>query len=116
LAAVYVIWSSTYLAMRICVVELPPMMMAGIRFALAGTTLLLLALRAGAKLPPRRDWLRMIPVGALLFVGGNGFIAIAEQSVSSGGAAVVAATMPLWVGVLGRFFGPVRPPVSGSRS
>jgi drug/metabolite transporter (DMT)-like permease len=100
-----VIWSSTYLAMRICVVELPPMMMAGIRFALAGTTLLLLALRAGAKLPPRRDWLRMWPIGALLFVGGNGFIAIAEQSVSSGGAAVVAATMPLWVGVLGRFFG-----------
>ncbi|MEP6862519.1 MAG: drug/metabolite exporter YedA [Deltaproteobacteria bacterium] len=105
LAAVYVIWSSTYLAMRICVAELPPMMMAGIRFALAGTTLLLLALRAGAKLPPRRDWLRMLPIGALLFVGGNGFIAIAEQSVSSGGAAVVAATMPLWVGVLGRFFG-----------
>lgn len=105
LAAVYVIWSSTYLAMRIVVVELPPMMMACIRFALAGTTLLLLALRAGASFPPRRDWLRMLPVGTLLFVGGNGFIAIAEQSVSSGGAAVVAATMPLWIGVLGRFFG-----------
>jgi drug/metabolite transporter (DMT)-like permease len=105
LAAVYVIWSSTYLAMRICVVELPPMMMAGVRFALAGAVLLAIALRSGAKLPPRRDWLRMLPVGALLFVGGNGFIAIAEQSVSSGGAAVVAATMPLWIGVLGRFFG-----------
>jgi drug/metabolite transporter (DMT)-like permease len=102
---VYVIWGSTYLAMRICVVELPPMMMAAVRFTLAGTTLLVLALRSGAKLPPRRDWLRMLPIGALLFVGGNGFIAIAEQSVSSGGAAVVAATMPLWIGVLGRLFG-----------
>ncbi|HET9989659.1 MAG TPA: drug/metabolite exporter YedA [Kofleriaceae bacterium] len=105
LAAVYVIWGSTYLAMRICVVELPPLMMAGVRFALAGGTLLALALRSGAKLPPRRDWLRMLPIGALLFLGGNGFIAIAEQSVSSGGAAVVAAMMPLWVGVLGRLFG-----------
>ncbi|MEO6776001.1 MAG: drug/metabolite exporter YedA [Kofleriaceae bacterium] len=105
LAAVYVIWSSTYLAMRICVVELPPMMMASVRFALAGGTLLAIALRSGAKLPPPRDWLRMLPIGALLFVGGNGFIAIAEQSVASGGAAVVAATMPLWIGVLGRLFG-----------
>lgn len=105
MAAVYVIWGSTYLAMRICVVELPPLMMAGVRFALAGGTLLALALRAGAKLPPRRDWLRMWPIGALLFLGGNGFIAIAEQSVASGGAAVVAAMMPLWIGVLGRFFG-----------
>jgi len=105
LAAVYVIWGSTYLAMRICVVELPPMMMAAVRFAAAGGTLLVIALRSGAKLPPRRDWLRMLPIGALLFVGGNGFIAIAEQSVSSGGAAVVAAMMPLWIGVLGRLFG-----------
>lgn len=105
MAAVYAIWGSTYLAMRICVVELPPLLMAGVRFALAGGTLLAFALRAGAKLPPRRDWLRMLPIGALLFLGGNGFIAIAEQSVSSGGAAVVAAMMPLWIGVLGRLFG-----------
>ena len=48
-----------------------------------------------------REWLRVAPIGALLFLGGNGFVAIAEQSVSSGGAAVVCATMPLWVGVLG---------------
>ena len=77
LAAVYLIWSSTYLAMRVAVLELPPL----------------------------RDWLRIVPIGALLFVGGNGFVAVAEQSVGSGGAAVVCATMPLWVGVFGRFFG-----------
>ncbi|MEO8551160.1 MAG: EamA family transporter [Kofleriaceae bacterium] len=105
LVAVYVIWGSTYLAMRICVLELPPMLMASARFAAAGGTLLAVAVYVGAKVPPLRDWLRMLPIGALLFVGGNGFIAIAEQSVASGGAAVIAAMMPLWIGVLGRFFG-----------
>ena len=63
--------------------------------------MLVIARQRGATWPPLRDWLRMAPVGALLFLGGNGFVAIAEQSVSSGGAAVVCATMPLWVGVLG---------------
>jgi drug/metabolite transporter (DMT)-like permease len=110
LFAVYVIWGSTYLAMGICVTELPPMMMAALRFAAAGIVLIAVALRSGAKLPPLRDWLRAAPVGALLFVGGNGFIAIAEQTVSTGGAAVVAATMPLWIGVLGRFFGTTATP------
>jgi drug/metabolite transporter (DMT)-like permease len=110
LFAVYVIWGSTYLAMGICVTELPPMMMAALRFAAAGIVLIAVALRSGAKLPPIRDWLRAAPVGALLFVGGNGFIAIAEQTVSTGGAAVVAATMPLWIGVLGRFFGTTATP------
>ena len=110
LFAVYVIWGSTYLAMSICVVELPPMLMAAARFTAAGGTLLAVALRSGAKLPPKRDWLRMLPIGALLFVGGNGFIAVAEQDVPSSGAAVVAAMMPLWIGVLGRFFGAVATP------
>jgi drug/metabolite transporter (DMT)-like permease len=70
--------------------------------------LLVLAHRRGAEIPPLRDWLRIAPSGAFLFLGGNGFVALAEQSVSSGGVAVVCATMPLWVGVLGAAFG-VRP-------
>src|SRR5512146_1571425 len=86
LAAVYVIWSSTYLAMRIAVVELPPLLMAAMRFFAAGGFMLVLAVRRGATIPPPRDWLRVAPVGALLFVGGNGFVAVAEQSVGSGGA------------------------------
>ncbi|MFT3694582.1 MAG: drug/metabolite exporter YedA [Kofleriaceae bacterium] len=111
LVAVYVIWGSTYLAMRVCIVDgLPPLEMAGFRFLAAGVTLLAFGLYSGAKLPPVRDWVRATPIGALFFLGGNGFIAIAEQSVSSGGAAVVAATMPLWVGVLGRMFGNVVTP------
>ncbi len=101
LAAVYVIWSSTYLAMRIAVHDLPPLLMASLRFLAAGSVMLVIALRRGATWPTAREWLRIAPVGALLFLGGNGFTAIAELTVSSGGAAVVCATMPLWVGVLG---------------
>ena len=100
LAAVYLIWSSTYLAMRIAITELPPMLMASLRFSPAGLVLMAIAKRRGAAWPSAAQWLRMAPVGALLFLCGNGFVAIAEQSVSSGGAAVVCAMMPLWTGVL----------------
>jgi drug/metabolite transporter (DMT)-like permease len=101
LLAVYVIWSSTYLAIHVAVTELPPMLMASLRYEAAGLVMLLIALRRGAAWPPLRDWLRVLPTGALLFLGGNGFVALAQQSVTSGGAAVVCAMMPLWVGVLG---------------
>lgn len=105
LVAVYLIWSSTYLAIRIAVHDLPPLLTASLRFLAAGGVLLAVGRRRGAAWPTRREWLRVLPVGGLLFVGGNGFVAIAETSVSSGGAAVVCATMPLWVGVLGAFTG-----------
>lgn len=101
LLAVYLIWSSTYLALHVAVTELPPLLMASLRYVAAGLVLLLIALRRGAAWPSARAWLRVLPIGALLFVGGNGFVAIAQQSVTSGGAAVVCAMMPLWVGVLG---------------
>ena len=101
LAAVYVVWSSTYLAMRLAVHDLPPLLMASIRFLVAGTVMFEVARRRGVPWPGRREWLRAALPGTLLFLGGNGLVAIAETSVSSGGAAVVCATMPLWVGVLG---------------
>ncbi len=101
LAAVYVFWSSTYLAIRIAVKELPPLLSMGGRFAVAGVVMLLIARRRGAAWPTARDWLRVLPIGAFLFLGGNGLTSIAQQSVPSGGAAVVAATMPLWIGILG---------------
>jgi drug/metabolite transporter (DMT)-like permease len=105
LAAVYLIWSSTYLAMRVAVETMPPLLMGSMRFLAAGGVMLAVAVRRGAKWPSAREWLRVTPVGVLLFVGGNGFVAIAETSISSGGAAVVCATMPLWIGVLGALFG-----------
>ena len=99
LAAVYLIWSSTYLAMRIAVAELPPLFMAGSRYTAAGLVMLAIARRRGAAWPSAAAWLRVVPAGALLFLGCNGFVTLAEQTVSSGGAAVVCATMPLWAGV-----------------
>jgi len=100
LAAVYVIWSSTYLVMRIAVTELPPLLMAGMRYSSAGLVMLAAARHRGVAWPSARQWLRVAPIGALLFVGGNGFVALGERTVSSGGAAVVCAMMPLWTGVL----------------
>jgi len=105
LAAVYVVWSSTYLAMRIAIQDLPPLLMAAFRFSAAGAVMIVIALRRGATFPTAREWLRVLPIGGLLFLGGNGLVGIAELSVSSGGAAVVCAMMPLWVGVLGLLTG-----------
>lgn len=105
LAAVYLIWSSTYLVMRIAVSELPPLLMASLRFSSAGLVMLAAAKHRGVAWPSARQWLRTLPIGALLFIGGNGFVAIGERSVSSGGAAVVCAMMPLWTGVLAAFSG-----------
>ncbi len=101
LAAVYLIWSSTYWAMRVAIGGLPPLWMASARFLTAGLVLLLIGRRRLGHWPTARDWRNVAPVGVLLFLGGNGFVAIAEETVTSGGAAVVCATMPLWVGVLG---------------
>jgi drug/metabolite transporter (DMT)-like permease len=105
LLAVYVIWGTTYVAIRYVVEELPPLLMAGVRFFAAGSVMLAIARRRGAAWPSARDAWRMLPVGALLFVGGSGLVSLAEQTVPSSGAAVVCATMPLWAGVLGVFIG-----------
>ncbi len=105
LAAVYLIWGSTYLAMRIAVEGLPPFMMASTRFILTGVVLLLILRARGAAWPTLRQWLYATPVGTLMFVMGNGTVAVAEKHLSSGVAAVVCGTMPLWVAALGRFFG-----------
>lgn len=105
LAAVYLIWGSTYLAMRVAVEGLPPFMMASTRFILTGVVLLGFLRARGAPWPTRREWLYATPVGVLMFVLGNGTVAVAEKHLSSGVAAVVCGTMPLWVAALGRFFG-----------
>jgi drug/metabolite transporter (DMT)-like permease len=100
LLAVYVIWGSTYLVMAWAVVEIPPMMMGAIRFSIAGGILYLVARLRGGAAPTRVQWVNGVLVGGLLFVGGNGMVAIAERSVSSGVAAVVCATMPLWLAMM----------------
>lgn len=104
LGAVYLVWGSTYLAMRVAVEGLPPFFMASTRFVLTGLVLLAFLRARGASWPTWREWAWSAPVGALMFVLGNGTVAVAEKHISSGVAAVVCGTMPLWVGALGPIF------------
>lgn len=104
LALVYVIWSSTYFAIRVVVQELPPLGSGGARYVLAGLILLVIQRVRGHALPTARQWLFAVPIGALLFAIGNGLVAYAERSIASGVAAVVCGTTPLWAGVVGPLF------------
>jgi drug/metabolite transporter (DMT)-like permease len=97
LAAVYIIWGSTYLGIRVALEGFPPLLLSGARFIIAGSAILGYLAARGAALPDRRQWLAAIPIGLLLFVCGNGFVALAQVNIGSGVAAVVIATMPLWM-------------------
>src|SRR5471030_1398586 len=100
-AAVYIIWGSTYLAIRFAVETLPPLLMAGARFLIAGLILLLWArARDRSASPTRIDWRTGFVSGALLLVGGNGGVAWAEQRVPSGITALLVAIVPLWMVLL----------------
>jgi drug/metabolite transporter (DMT)-like permease len=83
LFAVYVIWGSTYLVMRIGLETIPPFMMGGSRFLIAGVLLFGFLRVRGAPSPSAKEWGAAVKVGVLLLVAGNGFIALAEQRVSS---------------------------------
>jgi drug/metabolite transporter (DMT)-like permease len=99
---VYVCWGTTYLALKKAVREehLPPLMFGGIRVCIAG--LLLLGWQATRRAAALRsqDWLPVLICAILLFVGGNGLINLAGQTLDSGVCAILAATTPLWIGLL----------------
>jgi len=98
LAAVYVIWGSTYLAIRFALESgLPPLLMAGTRFIIAGGLMFAVLRWRGAPVPTRAQWRNAAVMGALLLGFGNGLVTIAQQWVSSGLAAVAVASAPLWM-------------------
>jgi drug/metabolite transporter (DMT)-like permease len=97
LIAVYIVWGSTYLAIRFAVESLPPFSMAGVRFVLAGAALYAWRRARGDATPSGREWRAAATVGVLLLVGGNGGVVWAEQRVASGAVALLAATVPLWM-------------------
>lgn len=99
-AAVYLIWGSTYLAIRVAVQTLPPLTMAGVRFVFAGGLLYALLRIAGAPRPSALQWRSATLIGGLLLLGGNGGVAMAETVVESGIAALLVATVPLWMVLL----------------
>lgn len=106
LFALYIIWGSTYFAIRIGVESWPPLMMAGVRFFSAGLLLLAFLLLTGHRLPSLRPLLNAGLIGVLLLAVGNGMVTVAEhQNVPSGIAAVVVATVPLFTLCFSYFFG-----------
>jgi drug/metabolite transporter (DMT)-like permease len=112
LATVYLVWGSTYLALRVMVRTIPPLLGSGARFMAAGALLypFLLARRgrAGVRVPPRQLGASAL-VGVLFLAGGTGLVTVAERDVPSGLAAVLVAAMPLVVVLLRRLAGEAVP-------
>ena len=96
-AAVCLIWGTTYLAIRISLETIPPLLMAAIRWITAGGLLTLLLALRGETLPARREWPSLAILGVLLLGFGNGAVVWAEQTVPSGLTAVLVATSPFWM-------------------
>ena len=96
-AAIYLIWGTTYLAMRVAVQTIPPFTIGASRFLLAGTFTLLFLRMRGVPKPTLKHWRNSAFIGCLLMVGGNGLVMWAVQEIPSGIAALVVATMPLWM-------------------
>jgi drug/metabolite transporter (DMT)-like permease len=95
-AAIYIVWGSTYLAIRILVESMPPLLSGGARFIVAGSILYAWARWRGVPAPARRLWGPAFLVGALFFLFGNGGISWAETRIPSGLTALLAATSPLF--------------------
>lgn len=102
--AIYLIWGTTYLAIRIAVETIPPFLMAGTRFIVAGLLALAFLRMRGVKFPSRRELRSAAIAGTFLLVGGNGLVTWSEQQIPSGIAALLVATVPLWVTLLGWLF------------
>jgi len=101
--AIYLLWGSTYLAIRVAVETLPPLGMAAARFLVAGILLGAWTLRRGFERPTLVHWRSAAIVGGLLLFGGNGCVVLAETRVESSVAALVVATTPLWMITLNAF-------------
>ncbi|AKJ07833.1 drug/metabolite transporter (DMT)-like permease [Archangium gephyra] len=106
LFALYVVWGSTYLAIRWALQGgFPPFLMAGLRFSLAGLILYTLLRVRGYAHPSVREWGAGALIGTLLLVMGNGGVVFAQQYVPSGVVAIVVGSVPLWAALFGGLFG-----------
>lgn len=101
LLVVYLIWGSTYLAIRFALDTLPPFTMAGARFLCAGVCLFAFARSSGVAAPEPVHWRSAALIAGLMLVGGNGAVCWAEKTVPSGLASLLIATVPLWAVVMG---------------
>ena len=99
-AIVYVVWGSTYLAIRVAVETLPPFLSGAARFLIAGGVLLVVLRLRGAAWPTGLQWRRSFVAGAFMLAGGNGLVVWAEKSIASGFAALLIALTPIWFALL----------------
>ena len=105
LGAVYVVWGTTYFAIRVVNETLPPLLAAGTRFMLAGAVMYTFAVRRGDRegdRPGRRQWRAAAIVGGALLLGGNGGVVWAERTVPSGLVALIIALVPMWMALIDR--------------
>jgi len=107
LFSIYIVWGTTYLAIRIGVKDLPPVLFTGFRWLAAGPILFFILLLKKYSLPKKSDFKHLAIIGLLLLGGGNGFVVFAEQWVPSGLTALLITTVPFWVVGLESFY-PVR--------
>lgn len=99
-ASIYLIWGSTYLAIRYAVETIPPFIMGGVRFLISGAMLYLWARSRGAPKPTRLHWRNAIIAGGFLLLGGNGAVVWAEQFVPSGLTALLVSILPFWLVII----------------
>jgi drug/metabolite transporter (DMT)-like permease len=99
-ASIYVIWGSTYLAIRYADQTIPPFLMAGIRFLVSGGLLYAWARYRGAASPTRTHWRNAVIAGGFLLLGGNGAVVWAEQFVPSGLTALLVSILPFWLVII----------------
>jgi drug/metabolite transporter (DMT)-like permease len=111
LGTLYILWGSTYLAIRFGIETIPPLLMAGSRFLFAGALMYGWAARRGDLRgggPTRRHWLATLVIGGLLLGAGNGGVTWGEQFIASGVAALLVATVPVWMALLAHLTGQER--------
>ena len=113
LMAVYLFWGGTYLAMKVAIHTIPPFLMGGLRFFTAGALVFLWQWRKGAALPSPNHWWNAAKIGFVLLVFSQGGLAWSEQFVPTGIAAIIFATVPLWMVLIGWFINKSqRPPAA----
>src|SRR6267143_5657412 len=100
-AALYVIWGSTYLGIRFAIETIPPFLMAGARFVLAGMIMYAIAWSQGIVKSNWANWRTSLIIGACLLLGGNGGVTISEQYIDTGLAALIVAIVPIYIVILG---------------
>src|SRR5213083_494550 len=104
-AALYLIWGSTYLAILFAIQSIPPFLMAGARFLLAGLIMFAIARTQGPLRSTSAEWRTALIVGACLLLGGNGGVTLSEKFIESGLASLIVATVPIYITLLGWLVG-----------